>query len=140
MVSAEDTEIVPVAPTLDATASGSSTSVEGSSEIIKDKLDSDITTMLLERYLDRVSFLSEVDYSNAINQLRDVLDEVKEETEAEDHYYKTVIGSAIMVSTGLSVGYVVWLIRGGMLLSSMLFSMPAWQLADPLPLLAGQGK
>jgi hypothetical protein len=34
------------------------------------------------------------------------------------------------------VGYVVWLIRSGVLLSSFLSSMPAWQLIDPLPVLA----
>nr|MDJ0856297.1 hypothetical protein [Desulfobacterales bacterium] len=34
------------------------------------------------------------------------------------------------------VGYVVWLMRGGMLLSSLLSSLPAWQLLDPLPILA----
>jgi hypothetical protein len=42
------------------------------------------------------------------------------------------------VSTGLSVGYVIWLIRGGMLLSSLLSSIPAWQILDPLPVLAGR--
>ena len=29
------------------------------------------------------------------------------------------------------------MIHGGMLLSSVLCSMPAWQIADPLPLLSG---
>lgn len=45
-------------------------------------------------------------------------------------------GSTVAVSTGLSVGYVVWLARGGVLLASMLSSMPAWRLVDPLPILA----
>ena len=36
-------------------------------------------------------------------------------------------GSTVAVSTGLSVGYVLWLVRGGVLLSSVLSSMPAWQ-------------
>ncbi len=53
-------------------------------------------------------------------------------------FNKTVLGSAIAVSTGLSVGYVIWLIRGGMLLSSLLSSIPAWQILDPLPVLAGR--
>ena len=47
-----------------------------------------------------------------------------------------MVGSAAAVSVGLSVGYVVWLVRGGMLLASLLSSLPAWQLADPLPILA----
>jgi hypothetical protein len=29
----------------------------------------------------------------------------------------------------------VWLLRGGMLLASLLSSMPAWQFLDPLPIL-----
>lgn len=91
----------------------------------------------MQRYLDRLQFNSEVEYNQAITHLKNALDDFKEEAGDDFKYYKTVIGSAIGVSTGLSVGYVVWLIRGGMLLSSVLFSMPAWQIADPLPLLVG---
>jgi hypothetical protein len=36
----------------------------------------------------------------------------------------------------LSVGYVAWLVRGGVLLSTALSSLPAWQFIDPLPVLA----
>ena len=39
-------------------------------------------------------------------------------------------------STSLSVGYVIWLLRGGVLLSSLLSSLPAWRLVDPLPVLS----
>ena len=44
------------------------------------------------------------------------------------------------MTTGLSVGYVMWLLRGGMLLSSILSSLPAWRLVDPLPVLASLEK
>ena len=94
------------------------------------------TTQLLQRYLERLQFNDEVEYNQALTHLSNALDDFKKEASDDVTYYKTVIGSAIAVSTGLSVGYVVWLIRGGMLLSSVLFSMPAWQIADPLPLLA----
>lgn len=40
------------------------------------------------------------------------------------------------VSAGLSVGYVVWLLRGGVLMGSMLSALPAWQMIDPLPILS----
>ena len=53
---------------------------------------------------------------------------------------KSVVGSTIVASTGLSVGYVMWLLRGGVLLSSLLSSMPAWRLVDPLPVLAGAAR
>ncbi|HHB77567.1 MAG TPA: tandem-95 repeat protein, partial [Desulfobulbus sp.] len=93
------------------------------------------TSMLLQQYLDKVRFEGEMQYTRAFEQLQTALNDFRKEAASESQYYKTVVGSAIAVSTGLSVGYVVWLIRGGMLMSSVLFSMPAWQLADPLPLL-----
>ncbi len=46
------------------------------------------------------------------------------------------IGSSMVVTGGLSVGYVVWLLRGGVLVSSMLSALPAWQMVDPLPVLS----
>ncbi|MBR9985748.1 MAG: hypothetical protein KFF68_07555, partial [Desulfosarcina sp.] len=73
-------------------------------------------------------------YLNMVNSL----DDVKKEMAGEIAFNQTVLGSAIAVSTGLSVGYVIWLIRGGMLLSSLLSSIPAWQILDPLPVLAGR--
>jgi hypothetical protein len=39
---------------------------------------------------------------------------------------------------GLSAGYVVWMLKGGSLLASVLSSLPAWQLADPLAILVGK--
>ena len=48
---------------------------------------------------------------------------------------KVVVGSTAAVSTSVSVGYAVWLLRGGSLLTTFLSSMPAWQSFDPLPVL-----
>ncbi len=53
-----------------------------------------------------------------------------------------VIGSSVAVSTSVSVGYVVWMLRGGSLLTTFMSSLPAWQSFDPLPILersAGDG-
>ena len=49
---------------------------------------------------------------------------------------RSAIESSMVVTGGLSVGYVVWLLRGGILVSSMLSAMPAWQMIDPLPVLS----
>ncbi len=68
--------------------------------------------------------------------LRDSLDNVKQEMTSEIKLSKMYLGSAFVSSIGLSVGYVVWLLRGGMLIASLLSSMPAWQFLDPLPILA----
>jgi hypothetical protein len=64
------------------------------------------------------------------------LDKVQDELSELAQIEATVVGSSAVVTTGLSVGYVVWLARGGMLLASLLSSMPAWRAIDPLPVLA----
>ena len=71
-------------------------------------------------------------YLNMVNSL----DAVKKEMAGDNQLNRVYLGSAIVSSIGLSVGYVVWLIRGGLLLSSLLSSLPAWQILDPLPILA----
>ena len=68
-----------------------------------------------------------------ITRLNDMRDELISETEDTEK----VVGVSLSVTAGLSVGYVVWLARSGILLSSVLSSMPAWQFIDPLPVLAG---
>ena len=45
------------------------------------------------------------------------------------------VGTALAVSTAFTVGYVIWMVRGGMLLTSLLAQLPAWRLVDPLVVL-----
>ncbi|MDB5859040.1 MAG: putative outer membrane protein pmp20 [Ramlibacter sp.] len=40
------------------------------------------------------------------------------------------------VSLGLSLVYLLWLVRGGVLMGSYLSALPAWRILDPLPVLA----
>ena len=50
-----------------------------------------------------------------------------------------VIGSSAVVSTSLSVGTVIWALRGGSLLTAFLSAMPAWQAFDSMqPLTASE--
>jgi hypothetical protein len=46
-----------------------------------------------------------------------------------------VLGATTVVSTALSLGYVIWLVRGGAIFASLVASLPAWTLIDPLPIL-----
>ena len=46
-----------------------------------------------------------------------------------------IAGTASLVSVGMSVMYFLWAVRAGSVLSSLLSSMPAWKLVDPLPIL-----
>jgi hypothetical protein len=65
------------------------------------------------------------------------LDSLYEDLDAEMNFDSYVVGTATAMTTALSIGYVLWTIRGGYLLASMLSSMPAWRLIDPLPILDG---
>ncbi|MDH5585435.1 MAG: Ig-like domain-containing protein [Nitrospirota bacterium] len=53
---------------------------------------------------------------------------------------KTFVASSIAVSSGLSIGYVIWLLRSGVLLTALLSSVPAWQFVNPLLVLGSPAK
>ena len=64
------------------------------------------------------------------------LDAAQEDIQALMGMQTQVVSSSIAVTSGLSVGYVLWLTRGGLLVASLLSSLPAWRLIDPIPVLA----
>ena len=45
-------------------------------------------------------------------------------------------GAISIASSSMTVGYVMWALRGGWLASSLLAQMPAWRLMDPLVVLS----
>lgn len=57
------------------------------------------------------------------------------EVESYEHRAFVTVGSVTGISSVISVGYIVWAIRGGSLLASMLSAVPLWSLLDPLPVL-----
>jgi len=67
------------------------------------------------------------------------MDRVREQIRAEFNLDRTVAVSAAGVGLGASVIYVLWLIRGGVLMGSYLSAIPAWRVLDPLPVLAEAG-
>ena len=87
------------------------------------------------RLENRIAAMSAATYQNLLKSL----DQVKEEMTGDTHFVKTLVGSAIAVSSSLTAGYVIWLLRSGILFSSVLSSMPAWRILDPLPILARTG-
>ena len=46
-----------------------------------------------------------------------------------------MVGSAVGLTTGLTVGYVLWTVRAGYLLTGLIAQVPAWRFVDPLPIL-----
>jgi hypothetical protein len=63
------------------------------------------------------------------------LDAVRHEIESEMKWETLIVGTGTTLMTGLSVGYVLWTLRGSYLLASLMSSIPAWSLIDPLPIL-----
>ena len=64
--------------------------------------------------------------------------QLREDTQEEAVVEQGVVASSVVVSTGFSVGYVLWLARGGALLASLASAIPAWAMVDPLPVLSKQ--
>jgi hypothetical protein len=64
---------------------------------------------------------------------------MRDEIHEDVVFSQVAVGSTLTFATSLSIGYVLWLNRGGLLLSSLLSSLPAWRFIDPLPVLAHLG-
>ena len=107
-------------------------------------IDRDITLDQIETLNTSVGIL---DLQTAFNEPSDIefydlaaeFDRQKEELTERSAANKTLIGSSFTISSGISVGYLLWLIRGGTLMGSVLSSLPAWRLVDPLPVLGSMG-
>jgi CSLREA domain-containing protein len=69
----------------------------------------------------------------------DDVQKVRSDAQGKLKFSQNVVASTTAVSATLSIGYVIWLVRGGALLSSLLASIPAWSLVDPLPVLGSMG-
>jgi hypothetical protein len=84
---------------------------------------------------------SALDLANALRErsLLLALEPLRRESEAAHGVGQEIVVGSSAVSAGLSVGYVLWLARGGVLMASVMSALPAWASLDPLPVL-GQVK
>ncbi|MBC5783734.1 SBBP repeat-containing protein [Ramlibacter sp. USB13] len=64
------------------------------------------------------------------------LDRLREGVQEALELERSITISVAGVSLSLSILYILWLIRGGVLLGSYLSALPAWRLLDPLPVLS----
>ena len=60
------------------------------------------------------------------------LDQIRGNADQDISIDSLAVGSVGTISSGLIVGYVIFAIRSGLLLSSIVATMPAWNLLDPL--------
>jgi hypothetical protein len=63
------------------------------------------------------------------------MDRMRDEVKHNADISAVVAESALVTSTGLTVGYVLWSVRSGLFLTSLLAQVPAWKLVDPLVVL-----
>ncbi len=84
---------------------------------------------------------SNLDLASALRErsLTQALEPLRHEAELAQGAGTQIVVGGSAVSAGLSVGYVLWLARGGVLMASVMSALPAWASLDPLPVL-GQVK
>jgi hypothetical protein len=70
------------------------------------------------------------------SSLDEALDQVRRQIQQSGELEQQVLAGSLVLSSGLSMGYVVWLVRGGALLASLSATLPAWTSLDPLPVLS----
>jgi len=75
------------------------------------------------------------EYGTLWHQLDTLQDDLVEDGGTGEIFQDFVVGTTAVSVTGLTVGYVIWLIRGGTLLAGLMSSVPAWCSFDPLPVL-----
>jgi hypothetical protein len=63
------------------------------------------------------------------------LDELRDNLNVDFHFEMVAMGATFATTGSISVGYVLWMIRGGYLLGSVLSQVPAWRIVDPLQIL-----
>lgn len=76
----------------------------------------------------------------ASRPLLDALDQVRESVVEEATIEARVAAASVAVTGSLSAGYVMWLVRGGVLATSLMSSLPAWRVLDPLPVLSHRAR
>ena len=64
-----------------------------------------------------------------------LIEQIDEEVSAADVSMTVTVTGVAGLSGVMSVGYLVWAIRGGSLLASVLSTVPIWRLVDPLPVI-----
>lgn len=72
--------------------------------------------------------------------MREALDAVRESVQQERTVETQIAAASVAVTGSLSAGYVMWLVRGGVLATSLMSSLPAWRVLDPLPVLSHRAR
>lgn len=64
------------------------------------------------------------------------LDRNRQQMESEANLPEILLGNTAAITSSITVGYLIWLIKGGQVLAALMANLPAWRLIDPLPILS----
>lgn len=68
--------------------------------------------------------------------LDQTIDTIERQVQETSRPASLTIGASVTATTTMTVGYVIWGIRGGILLSSVMANLPMWRLMDPMAILS----
>ncbi len=71
----------------------------------------------------------------ASQELFTQMDTIDREVEQDVQHRQLMVGTAVVVATGFSVAQIAWLLRGSLIITQTLSSLPIWIGFDPLPVL-----
>jgi len=71
----------------------------------------------------------------SLDRLKQFADEANSKRRDNAEFIIPAAETSVIVSSSLSVGYVLWLLRSGTMLASVMATLPAWRTFDPLPVL-----
>ena len=154
--------LIPNTPSANDLLGGTSTNQESKRQAIHERVErTEVTALVVQEASDQTSALAFVDYGDLVQQVVgnnimsipaanqfavsttpltfDQFDQFGEliESTADNSLSldRVVVGSSVIATTSLSVGYVIWMLRGGSLFASFVTSLPAWASFDLLPVL-----
>jgi parallel beta-helix repeat protein len=81
---------------------------------------------------------SELAFVAQASSFWDDLDTLEQIAEQEIYFEAAEFTTIAGISTSLMAGYVVWVLRGGFLVTALLTQMPAWAMVNPLPIFDGR--
>ena len=112
--------------------SDSSTDIQSDVVQLNQQTDSELS-------LDALFGIDSEFLSHRGNKIAENLDEQRELLQDAKSADLELISRSVTVTSTISIGYIIWLVRGGLLLGSVLSSLPAWRSFDPLPVLTSLG-
>ena len=89
----------------------------------------DTVSTAFKTLIDPLTLVGSQGFSDGLDQMRENLRNGFERDQ-------TVLSGTVSVTAGVSIGYVIWLVRSGVLISAAMSALPAWRFMDPLPILA----